>query len=275
MDTPLSVVPFRIPKISVLIPGITVLCFLVSIFSFTPADAHFGMVYPSTNQVDQEHPQVNVTLTFLHPFEKSGMDLDSPQKAYISKNGENQDLKGLLTETSFLGKKAWTLSYKPDHPGVYWFAMEPAPYWEPAENLFIIHYTKTAVSAFGGDQGWDIPIGMKTEIVPLMRPFGNYAGNTFIGKLLVKGKPFAGADVEIEHYNTENWVAPTDMHVTQVVKTDNNGSFSFTCPLPGWWGFSALTEADFTMNGPDGKEKSVELGAVIWVYFDPNPFLGN
>lgn len=255
--------------------GIALVCFLVITFPPSHAKAHFGMVYPSSNQVDQEHPQINVIMTFFHPFRKSGMDLDRPQKAYISTNGKTEDIKGILKETTFLGKKAWELTYTPKLPGVYWFAMEPAPYWEPAENLFIIHYTKTAVSAYGGDQGWDVPIGMKTEIVPLLRPFGNYAGNTFTGKLLVKGKPFAGADVEIEHFNTENWVAPTDMHVTQVVKTDDNGTFSFTCPLPGWWGFSALTEADFTMNGADGKEKSVELGAVIWVYFDPNPFLGN
>ena len=256
-------------------PVVASLFFLAALFSSSPADAHFGMVLPSTNQVDKKTPQLNVIMTFFHPFEKTGMDLEWPQKAYLSINGESEDLKGTMKETSFLGTKAWELSYTPKHPGVYWFAMEPTPYWEPAEDVFIIHYTKTAVSAYGGDQGWDSPIGMKTEIVPLLRPFGNYAGNTFTGTLLVKGKPFAGADVEIEHYNTENWAAPTDMHVTQVVKTDVNGNFSFTCPLPGWWGFSALTEADFTMNGPDDKEKNVELGAVIWVYFDPNPFLGN
>ena len=35
------------------------------------------------------------------------------------------------------------------------FYMEPKPYWEPAEDCFIIHYTKTVVTAFGDDEGWD------------------------------------------------------------------------------------------------------------------------
>jgi cobalt/nickel transport protein len=36
-------------------------------------------------------------------------------------------------------------------------------------------------------------------------------------------------------------------------------------PISGWWGFAALIEAPWTLKGPDGKEKSVELGAVYWV----------
>ena len=44
---------------------------------------------------------------------------------------------------------------------------DPQPYWEPAEDAFIIHYTKTVVTAFGDDGGWDEEIGLKTEIVPL------------------------------------------------------------------------------------------------------------
>jgi cobalt/nickel transport protein len=32
--------------------------------------------------------------------------------------------------------------------------VEPEPYWEAAENAFIIHYTKAVVTAFGDDEGW-------------------------------------------------------------------------------------------------------------------------
>ena len=34
----------------------------------------------------------------------------------------------------------------------------------------------------------------------------------------------------------------------------------------GWWGFAALNAADFKLKH-NGKEKDVELGAVIWVKF--------
>jgi len=37
------------------------------------------------------------------------------------------------------------------------------------------------VTAFGDDEGWDEEIGLKTEIVPLSKPFGLYAGNIFQG----------------------------------------------------------------------------------------------
>ena len=237
------------------------------------ARAHFGMVIPSSNQVNQAQKEIEILFSFLHPFENKAMDLEWPRNVFVSANGSQQDLKGLMLKTSLFDRQAWNLSYMPPRPGVYWFVMEPEPYWEPTEDIFIIHYTKTAVSAYGGDQGWDTPIGLKTEIVPLLRPFGNYAGNSFTGKVLVDNSPVPHSDVEVELYNQEGWVAPTDAHITQVVKTDENGVFSFTCPLPGWWGFSALTEADYSLKTEDGKEKRVEQGAVIWVYFDPNPFL--
>lgn len=249
-------------------------CILVILASL-PAHAHFGMVIPSSSQVNQEQPGVDISFAFAHPFENKGMDLDWPQTVFVSGNNAKQDLKGIMLETTFLDHRSWKLTYKPTKPGVYWFVMEQVPYWEPAEDIFIVHYTKTIVSAYGNDQGWDSPIGLKTEIVPLVRPFGNYAGNIFSGQVLVDNTPMAGIEVEVELYNQEKWVAPTDAHITQVVKTDENGNFSFACPLPGWWGFSALTDAEYSLKGKDGVDKKVELGAVIWVYFDPNPFLGS
>jgi cobalt/nickel transport protein len=59
--------------------------------------------------------------------------------------------------------------------------------------------------------------------------------------------------------------APDDLFVTYVLKADRNGVFNFSCPVEGWWGFAALTNADYTIKGPDGKEKPVETGAVIWI----------
>ncbi len=85
----------------------------------------------------------------------------------------------------------------------------------------------------------------------------------------MNGKPVAGAEVEVEFYNEEgSLVAPSDYHITQVVLAGDNGIFSFTCPTAGWWGFAALSEADYTLNNPQGEAKGVELGAVLWVYMD-------
>jgi cobalt/nickel transport protein len=150
--------------------------------------------------------------------------------------------------------------------------MTPSPYWEPAEDLSIIHYTKTIIPAFGDDEGWDKPVGLPAEIVPLLRPFGNYSGNSFTGQVLLGAKPAPGAEVEVEFYNRNGILkAASDYHVTQLVKADQNGVFTFTCPQAGWWGFAALSEADYTLKNPEGKEKGVEIGAVLWIYLDEQP----
>ena len=60
-------------------------------------------------------------------------------------------------------------------------------------------------------------------------------------------------------------VPPADPYVTQVVKADGNGVFSYAMPKAGWWAFAALSEADWTIK-QDGQEKGVEIGAVFWVF---------
>ncbi len=243
---------------------------LISISS--PVSAHFGMVIPSTNIATQDNREVGLTLSFSHPFEGIGMDLTKPERFYVVSDGQSQSLVDQLTEAEVMGHAGWKTSHTIQRPGVYQYVMEPTPYWEPAEDLFIIHYTKTIVAAFGADQGWDAPAGLPTEIVPLLRPYGNYQGNAFSGRVLIGGTPAAGAEVEVEYYSDGTGAdSPSDYHITQVVKADDNGVFTFACPLSGWWGFSALSEADYTMTGPEQVEKGVELGAVLWIYLDPLP----
>ena len=241
----------------------------LTLFWSSPSPAHFGMVIPSTNRVDQDTREITMTLSFSHPFEAIGMDLAKPEKFYAVHEGQREDLLPGLSETTVMAHAAWKTQLSIKRPGVYQYVMEPTPYWEPAEDLFIVHYTKTLIAAYGSDENWDQPVGLPTEIVPLLRPFGNYAGNSFSGLVLLNGKPAANSEVEVEYYDREkNYAAPSDHHITQVIKTDANGVFSLTCPLPGWWGFSALNEADFTMKGPDNTDKNVEIGAVLWVHFD-------
>ncbi len=70
--------------------------------------------------------------------------------------------------------------------------------------------------------------------------------------------------VEVEYYNTKGLKAPSEDFITQEVKTNELGEFSFAMPLAGWWGFSALIDDDETIK-KDGKTYPVELGGVIWV----------
>ncbi|MGL1931205.1 MAG: DUF4198 domain-containing protein [Desulfotalea sp.] len=239
----------------------------LTVFSALPSHAHFGMLISDHSIINQENRASNLQLSFSHPFEGIGMVLEKPEKFNLTLAGKNTDLTADLKQNMVMGKESWNLDYKFARPGVYIFSMEPKPYWEPSENVSIIHYTKTIVPAYGADTGWDEPVGLPAEIIPLTRPYGNYAGNSFTGKVLVNGKPLAMADVEVEFYNKDNnYKAPSEYHVTQVVKADKNGIFTFTCPQAGWWGFSALTEASYTLKDPNGEDKGVEIGAVLWTY---------
>ena len=232
------------------------------------AMAHFGMLIPSDSMIMQGDSRiVSVLLSFSHPFEGVGMELVKPEVFGVMANGKKEDLLGDLRETRVMGNMAWKDDYKIKRPGVYMFYMVPKPYWESAEDCFIVHYTKTVVTAFGDDEGWDREIGLKTEIIPLSKPFGLYAGNVFQGIVKMNGKPVPYAQVEIEYYNRDKKViAPTEYMITQAIKADGNGVFTYAVPKAGWWGFAALSTSDKKMKH-EGQDKDVELGAIIWVQF--------
>lgn len=243
---------------------------LFSCLLITPVHAHFGMITPDQPIISQDNKEAVFTLSFSHPFENHTMNLEKPKQFFVSVGDNKNDLINTLEKIDLLNHTAWKSSYSFKRPGVYQFVMEPKPYWEPSEDLSIIHYTKTIIPAYGDDEGWDQPVGLPTEIVPLLRPFGNYAGNSFTGQVLVNGTPSAYAEVEVELYNPNaTYTAPSEYHITQVVKANSEGIFTFTCPVSGWWGFAALTEADYTIKNPEGEDKPVELGAVFWTYFHP------
>jgi cobalt/nickel transport protein len=232
------------------------------------AFAHFGMAIPSDSMVMQEDNRtVALMVSFSHPFEGIGMELAKPKVFGVMANGIKQNLLNHLKKTIVMGHTAWKLDYKVKRPGVFMFYMEPKPYWEPAEDCFIIHYTKTVVTAFGDDEGWDKEVGLKTEIIPLTKPYGLYTGNLFQGIVKVNGKPVPYAEIEVEFYNKNGtYKAPTDYMVAQTIKADKNGLFSYAAPKSGWWGFAALSQGDFKLKH-DGEDKDVELGAIIWVKF--------
>ncbi|MBN1919005.1 MAG: DUF4198 domain-containing protein [Verrucomicrobia bacterium] len=247
-----------------------VLALIVLVALAVPALAHFQMIVPS--KVVVERPEaVTLDVLFNHPMEGHVMDMAKP-KAFgvVIKGGEPVNLLGTLQEKEVGGHSTWTTSYRIQRPGDHVFFVEPEPYWEPAEDCYIIHCTKVIVNAMGLEEGWDAELGLKAEIVPLVRPYGLWAGNVFRGIVKVGGEAVPFAEIEVEYYNEPGKTpvkTPTPAHVTQVIKANGQGEFTYAMPRAGWWGFAALAEADFTIDR-DGEAKSVELGAVMWVHSD-------
>ena len=226
------------------------------------AMAHFGMLIPDTDEFSQEKRSAELVLSFSHPFEMVGMDLEKPGAFFvIVDNGDRTDLLGTLKATKVMDHQAWKTSYTPKAPGLYTFVFDPVPYKEDAENNYIRHITKVVIDGYGEGEEWNTPVGLDTEIVPLTRPFGNYAGNVFQGVVMLHGKPAPSTRVEVEFYNADkSRIAPEERMVTQEVIADGNGVFTFACPWKGWWGFAGLNADDKPYNG-----RELEMGAVIWV----------
>jgi len=242
---------------------------LAGLIAAAPALAHYGMIIPDDPMISQEDGRsVALTMSFSHPFERDGMMLADPVAFSVTHEGMTTDLLGDLQSATVMDDQGYTLDYRLERPGTYVFAMEPQPYWEPAEDAFIIHYTKTYVTAYGDDEGWDTELGLKTEIVPLSKPFGLWERNVFQGIVKMDGEPVPYAEVEVEYFNEDGAATvPDELMITQTVKADADGVFTYAPPGAGWWGFAALNTADYTLP-QDGEDKAVELGAVIWVHFE-------
>ena len=142
----------------------------------TTARAHFQMIIPSDDMISgPAERHLHMDIMFWHPFEGMGMSMDSPVQFGVHFEGKNFDLRDKLQAHRFLdsGNKlrdGFTLQYDITRPGDYIFYIEPKPYWEESEETYIVHYTKVVVNGFGLEAGWDDPVGLKTEIIPLTRP---------------------------------------------------------------------------------------------------------
>jgi cobalt/nickel transport protein len=236
-----------------------------------PAWAHFQMIIPSDDMVQQgESRELNLDVKFWHPLEGHGMNMETPKQFGVMIRGRKSDLLSTLKPARFKDatgamRDGFKTTFNLVKPGDHVFYIVPKPYWEPSEDVFIVHYTKVVVNGLGLEVGWDQEVGLKAEIVPLTRPYGLWKNNVFQGQVKYKGKPVPGAEVEVEYYDPDGKVhPPADPMITQVVKADGEGVFTYAMPRAGWWGFAALMEGDTPMKH-DGQEKGVEEGALIWV----------
>ncbi|OQW94510.1 MAG: ATP-dependent DNA ligase [Beggiatoa sp. IS2] len=242
--------------------------FLTLILFSHSVNAHFQTLLPSSDLVTEKNRQpLTLTLMFTHPMEQGPlMEMATPRRFGVLTNGKIEDLLPRLKAEKREDKTFYTAKYSCKTPGDYVFFVEPAPYWEAAENKMIVHYTKVVVDAFSAETGWDASVGFPVEIEPLTRPYGLWTGNLFRGIVKKQGQPVPFATVEVEYLNENHAVKiPAEPFITQVIKTDVNGVFSYAMPKDGWWGFAALIEGEEPLVNPEGKKVPVELGGLIWI----------
>ena len=232
------------------------------------ARGHFLVLIPSADVVAAKQGKtVDLKILFTHPMQQGPvMEMGRPKQFGVLVGGKKIDLGDRLVPATLDGKTTYRCRARLSRPGDYVFFIEPAPYWEPLERKMIVHYTKVVVDYMGAEEGWDAMVGFPVEIEPLVRPFGLWTGNTFRGIVKRGGKPVPWAEVEVEYYNEGGRVTPpNDAFLTQVIKADAAGVFSYTMPRAGWWGFAALVDGLQKMKNPEGQMVDVELGGLMWV----------
>ena len=101
------------------------------------------------------------------------------------------------------------------------------------------------------------------SLTEVIQPAIDLARNGFILEFRL-AKSFEN---EIEYFNKDKKSkAPNDYFVTQVVKANKNGVFTYVVPRAGWWGFAGLNTSNKKIKF-NGEEKDVEIGAVLWIEF--------
>jgi cobalt/nickel transport protein len=259
--------------------------FMTVLLSASGAWAHFQMLYTPESALPGGK-NIELRLVFTHPFADEhtmdmGLQHDSDKLApvedfFVINKGRKQSLTDTLKAVEWKGQRnsgqGYASSYNARRMGDHVFVMKPAPYYEGGEGIYIQQITKMITNVAGAPTDWDTELGLKAEIVPLVKPYSIWAGSTFTGIVKSNGRPVPYAEIEVEYLNhpvdlKNNAMgppmvkAPQDSFVTLGIKADVNGKFTFGIPRAGWWGFCALGVGSDT--GYKGKELSQD--AVIWV----------
>ena len=248
-----------------------VLLFMIGIYK--KASAHFLTIITDDFYKAEPKGAFKLEILFTHPIEQGPhMPFDLSESALIC--GEERhsikfEKKALKPVKGVKGNSFEGL-ISPKKPSLCFFYFKQEPYFEASEGKFIQQIAKAIFSFYGLEEGWDKPLGLPVEIVPYVKPFALYEGNTFIGRVFIDGMPASEVEIEVEYYNTLGLNSPHSGFVPQVIKTDERGYFAYTFPFPGLWGFSAITERG-KLKGKDGKDYPLELDGVFWVKVYPKP----
>ncbi len=258
------------------------------------AIAHFQVLY-TPEMAPTRGKAAQFTMVFTHPVHGGPhMDMGQPEQFYVvsQRGGDSKpkrtDLMKYVKPIDWLSHKtanagepqALIKAFNANLPrsitrslGDHIFVLQPAPYYESGEDKYIQQFTRTMINVGGVPGHWAEPMGLPAEIQPLNKPYANWAGGVFRGRVLADGKPVPHAEMEIEFMNhapdqkghrfakAGKVTLPQDAYGTQTIYADAQGEFTIGLPRAGWWGICALAIGADTEH--EGKDLSQD--AVLWV----------
>ena len=257
-----------------------------------PAFSHFQLLHTESTALNGGRATA-FSMVFTHPAHGGPhMDMGTPEAFYVvSQRGddaepERTDLDNHLKPITWHSPNGETAAFTAELPrsitrslGDYVFVLEPAPYYEAQEDKYIQQFTKTLVNVAGVPGNWADPVGLPAEIIPLDKPYANWAGGVFRGVVTANGQPVPFAELEIEYLNykplpeEQSFAAepaiefPHESFGTMSIRADSDGEFTIGLARAGWWGICALAI------GPDTEHEGKPLSqdAVLWVQAEAMP----
>lgn len=247
-----------------------------------PAQAHFQMIYVKDTAL-QRAENLEFALVFTHPFSGGPtLAMDEPRSFSHtpSQNGGKTDLRPYLRPVEWQSRENQATAYRASIPrelmralGDHIFVLEPEPYLEAEEGLYIQQFTKLVMNVGGVPGHWAEPQGLPVEIQPLSKPYANWTGGVFRAVVLADGKPVPFAEIEIEYLNhtvdieknafgqPEYVTAPQASFKALSTYADSAGIVTIGLPRAGWWGIAALNIGATKTH----KGKPLSQDAVLWV----------
>lgn len=246
-------------------------CVLGALLGTPVCPAHFHFLIPDSPVGEPDVP-TGLKFCFGHPFEHELQECHPPKelKAHPPR-GEPRRLRvedsgSSSAETSdSSAKKEHRFQYTPRERGDHIITAEARPDVEERDRQIVEDHVKVVLHVLS-QNGWDRAVGQPLEVVPLTRPYGLRAGSSFHARVLLRGKPLEGAEVEIEKMNPSPPAQdlPEDEFITRAARTAPDGTLIATLDEKGWWAILVRTEdGKKTVNG---REYSVELRSTLWVY---------
>ncbi len=250
------------------------------------ASAHFIVMYTPQSALLRS-ADVPIHIIFTHVFAGGPTyNMEKPEKFYFLHQQdyfgfpEPVDLLPYMQEIEWHDGDKTLKAWRADIPrsemrslGDYQIVVEPQPYWEADEGLYIQQFSKMMVNVGGVAGNWFQSLGLPAEIQALNKPYANWTGSVFRGVVLSEGLPVPNTMVEVEYMNHPPVIgenkfqdeglidAPHPSLEAMIISTNEAGEFSFAMPKAGWWGFAALSV------GPEREYNGEYLSqdAILWV----------
>lgn len=241
----------------------------------THSSAAIALIAPSDDIVGPgEETALVLQVGVVDPGATAGAEMPPPQRFGVQHLGEQSDLRVTLkaagsTPNTLHGPAAGFARYVARRPGDYTFYLESPPRWSAADEQFTTLFAKLCVNVLALEEGWDEPVGLEAEIVPLSRPYGLWSGNLFSGQVLLDGDLAPYAEVAVVFLGTDpaapaTLAVPAAPYLVQKLRADAGGVFHYAMPRAGWWGFAATLDTERTL-GRDGADWPVTLVTSYWV----------